>query len=155
MTHRAILWETAGLVVWACRRCKIRPVAVHAISRKRRVLIVRVALVAGNSPMGAGKREPGIVVRKGGWPPHRRRVTCIAVCRESPCDVVWIRRRGELGGVARITIYRSRFECDVLVARDARYRLVCAGQRESRQRIVVKRIIPRQSVYRVAFGTIC
>ncbi len=152
VAHCAVLWKTTCLVIGICRRSKIRPMAIDAICRQRSKLIVRVTLVAGDCPVGTGQRELRIIVCKGRGLPYGGRMTRLAVCRKSAGNMVGIRRGGKLGLVAHVTIRWGRFERGARVTRRARHSLVCAGQRKTRESIVIETCVPRSTIHCV---TLC
>jgi len=104
MTHRAIRWESAGLVIRVGRGTKIRTVAIDAIRGKSRILIVRMTLVTRNSPVRPREGEFRVVVRKCGETPDGRCVACLAVRREPSSCVRRIRCRSKLCSMTRVAI---------------------------------------------------
>lgn len=82
MTQLALLRETDRHMVRIVGCCVVRTVAPVARGRKRRVVVVLMAVDARHRRMRAGKRERGVVVVEGGRRPGRRAVTNLALLRE-------------------------------------------------------------------------
>lgn len=104
MTHRAIRWESAGLVIRVGRGSKIRTVAIDAIRGEGRILNVRMTLVARNGPVRPCEGEFRVVVRKCGGTPDSCCVACLAVRREPSSSVRRIRCRSKLCSMTRVAI---------------------------------------------------
>ena len=146
--------EACGCMIGVCGAVPVSLVAAVTRSRQRCVVVVGVALRAGDRRMRTCQREPRVVVIERRRAPTTRRMADRAVGREARRYVVRIRCAAVVGLVARVT---SRGCVGVVVVRVA----LRAGQRRmhARQRIIrVLRVVEvdvcpiRCGVARVARG---
>ena len=83
MTGSACGWEACRNVVWTARSLVLRFVTAVAIRGDRCVVVIYVAVRAGNRSMGPGQRETRIVVVEGRGSPGRRVVAHLTLLREA------------------------------------------------------------------------
>lgn len=77
-------------MVGSRRSREVRLMAAIASRRQSGVVVIDVALRAGDADMGASQRERGVVVIEGGLRPRRGVMACVAGCGKAGADVVWI-----------------------------------------------------------------
>lgn len=108
------------------RAGEVRLVTRIARRRRARVIVVRMALNAGQSRMHPRKRVVRIrCMIECDRCPVRRRMACVARGRERRRDMIWIRGSGEISLVASVTSRRQGCVVVVGVA-------LCAGNRGMR-----------------------
>ena len=135
---------------------KVRLVAADAcgVCAGQIVIVVYVALRAGNCRMRPSQRETGRRVIECCSRPRCGGVALLTRLRESRCHVVRIRRSLE---VLQVTTDASRIGAGqvvvaIHVALRALQRRVSAGQRETGRRVIERRVIPRSSVVALLAG---
>ena len=128
--------------------------AIDAIGRKRRVLIIGMTIFTRDGPVSTRERKSCIVVRKGRWVPNGCRVTGLAVRGQSTRHVVGVGGRGKLRAVTRIAVRRRGFECGTLMTRRARHGLMSPCQWKGGETIVVEGCRPCERRSQMAFSTI-
>ncbi len=142
VASRAGRRETGRLMVRIGRARVIRFVTRIAIGRHGRVVVVHVAIGAGNSGVRPGQRERGVVVIEARRLPCSRVVAQIAGLRESRLHVIRTSGRIEIIQVAG----RAGRIRQVVVAVDVALRALqirmCPGQREAGGVVIECRSVP-------------
>ena len=82
VARRAGCWEPGSLMVRVCRARVVGLVTRIAVRRNCRVIVVHVAIGAGNRRVRTRQRERRVVVVKARWDPCRRVVANVALLRE-------------------------------------------------------------------------
>lgn len=116
-----------------------------AIGRHGCVVVIGVALRAGQSGMCAGQRKHRCVIECGRSPVSGR-VAQSAICREAGRHVSGVRGPGKIRLVAAVAGRWQRCIVVIGMATRARNSRMCAGQRESRVVMVKGRRRPGRSV---------
>jgi hypothetical protein len=146
---RAILGKARGHMVRIGRALEILQVATDAggVRSGEVVVPVDVALRALDRGVGSRQREASTAVIKSRVVPGTRVVTLLTARRKAGLYVVRIGRAVEVLDVAGRAIGRGSHKLPVDMALGAGHADVRSGQRELRERIVVKRCrIPRAAV---------
>jgi hypothetical protein len=139
MALGAVGGESGRYVVRIRSRGEVDPVACVAISRRRRVIVVRVALRAWNRCVLARQRVmrvQGVVEQR--VVPIGRVMARSAIVRQCKLHVGWIVAIDEVSRVARVALGRSSRKHIIDMARRALQCRVRTGERITRELQVVE-----------------
>ena len=150
VTHRAIGRENRSNVIGIDRLSEVRLVALVTIGRRMYILIVHVAMDAGQGGVHSSKRISGVGdVIEFSIQPIRSRVAHATIMRQARRNVRRIGRPGEIWLVARVAIRRRALEPVADVTGLAFERGVHAGQCIAGDRQVIE-LGPEPVIHRVA-----
>ncbi len=145
VTHRTILGETSGHMVWIGRPGVLGEVTRDAGSRQSRVLPIRMTRRALLVEVRAGQRKPRFAVIESRPLPAGRRMTQRAVLRETGARMVRVRRLIVVREMAGVAGCRSAGIPVVDVALETIHLHVRAGKWEGGLTVVESRSLPAGS----------